>query len=126
MRTRILFYLLLPFALILLAQTNAPPEVPGGSGTAFGTPQFWIDLATPFIGPILTAVVKLILPKIPRAYIPAIAVVLGVLTNALGTVVIGGDVVLWKAVALGLAGIGVRELKDRIVPETIGAAVLFD
>lgn len=102
----------------MIAQvTNSVPAVGSGiSPGMFGTPQFYVDALTPFIGPLLTAFVKSVAPKIPSGYIPAIAVALGVATNALGTVVINGDVSWWKAVLLGLAGIGIRELKDRIKP----------
>lgn len=101
---------------VIIAQvTNAVPNN-GVSLGAFGQPQFFVDALSPFIGPLLTAFVKSVAPKIPTGYIPALAVALGVATNALGTVVIGGDVSWWKAVFLGLAGIGIRELKDRIKP----------
>lgn len=85
-----------------------------GSATigAFGTAVFWLDLATPIIGPILTAGVKKIMPKIPVQFIPPIAIALGAIVNALGTVSLGSDPSVWKAVLLGCAGIGLRELQN--------------
>jgi len=96
--------------ILSLVAADAPAAV--ATVGAFGTAQFWVDLLTPIVGPLLTAGVKKILPNIPVAFIPVVAIVLGVLANGIGTVALGGDVVIWKAVALSLAGIGVRELQN--------------
>lgn len=96
----------------LVAQsTNGVPEAGAATIGAFGTAQFWLDVLTPIIGPLLTAGVKKAMPYLPLAAIPVIAIVLGTLVNALGTVSLGNDPAIWKAVLLGAAGIGVRELQ---------------
>lgn len=98
---------------LLLAQTNdGIPTLPSPA-EGIGA-QFYINLATPFIAPALTAFVKWVLPKIPKLYIPAIAVSLGVVVNLSLSFMIAGDPSIWKAVALGLAGIGVRELQNQL------------
>lgn len=103
-------------ALILAQVTNSVPADTGVNVGAFGTAQFYIDVLTPIIGPLLTAGVKKLMPSLPAISIPAIAIALGVVSNALGTVVLGGDVAIWKAVLLGAAGIGIRELIHNFKP----------
>lgn len=56
------------------------------------------------------------MPKIPPAFIPPIAIALGAIVNALGTVSLGNDPSVWKAVLLGFASVGVRELQHNFRP----------
>lgn len=101
-------------ALILAQVTNSVPADTGVNVGAFGSPQTWIDLFTPFVAPILTAVVKKVMSKLPSVAIPPIAIALGVLVNAVGSVTLGSDVNIIKAVLLGMSGIGLRELVTQI------------
>jgi hypothetical protein len=99
--------------LSLVAQTNGVPTVPGAATVgAFGTAQFFLDVGVPILTPILVAGIKKVMPKIPPALIPPIAISLGAIVNALGTVSLGNDPSIWKAVLLGFASIGVRELQN--------------
>lgn len=99
--------------IVSLFAADAPAAATATAG-AFATAAFWIDALTPIVTPLLTAGVKKLMPSLPALSIPPIAIVLGVVANALGTVAIGSEVGLSgvvKAVALALAGIGVRELQ---------------
>lgn len=135
MKPRVVTIWFVAFALATLAcivslfaqATNGVP-VPGGnpaSAGAFKSAQLWIDLFTPIVAPLLTALVKKIKPGIPSLYLPVIAVILGVLAGGIATVTIGTGVESWltvaKTVGLSLAGIGVRQLQHE-VSETVKAA----
>lgn len=79
------------------------------------TTQLWLDILTPIIGPILTAIARKVAPKIPKSWIPVLAVVLGAAANLIATKTIGdGSPSPLLAGALGLAGIGTYELTKPI------------
>lgn len=74
-----------------------------------------LQAAIPVLVPVLVALVKALLPRIPKVWLPIIATLLGALLDignqlvASGT--LGNPVV---GAGLGLAGIGVREVIDQI------------
>lgn len=82
------------------------------------TAQDIIALLTPVVGPLLTAGVKKVLPKIPTWLIPVLATALGAGFNLLTNYATSHQISnVWAAAALGLAGIGVREIKDQLTPD---------
>lgn len=79
--------------------------------------QTIINSLTPLVGPALTAGVKKILPFVPSWALPIIATALGALFNGITTYAATNQTPnIYLAAALGLAGIGVREIKDQISP----------
>ena len=80
------------------------------------TTQDWINIFTPIIGPLLTVAAKTVVPKIPKRFMPWIAIILGMASNLVATRVTGGQLDYLSAGALGLAGIGVREATEGINP----------
>jgi len=112
---------LICFALFLpLLALGANGDAVATPAADFGKVQLYIMLATPFLAPLMTALAKKIVPRIPKDYLPALTVFLGTLGNSLATMTVG-DGVSWQSIAGGafasLGGIGIRELKDRIKPE---------
>lgn len=75
--------------------------------------QFWIDLFTPFIAPLVTWLIGHYITKVPRALLGPICVALGTLGNGLASIAITGETQWGFAVLLGLGGIGVRELQNQ-------------
>lgn len=79
---------------------------------------FWINLLTPVLGPILTAMAKKVWPLMPKWLTPILAIVLGALSNIGGSAAFGVPIELGTAAALGVAGIGVREVTKHFNPLT--------
>lgn len=106
----------------LFAQpTNGVPSTGGGVNIgAFGSAQFYIDVGTLVIGALLTAGLKKFGPDIPKAALPFIATFLGFVGGALATVTIGDGAStagMIKTIALALGNVGIRELKDKLIPQ---------
>lgn len=80
------------------------------------TTQDWINVLTPVIGPLLTVAAKTVVPKIPKPYLPWIAIAFAMASNLVATRVTGGELDYLLAGALGLAGIGVREATEAVNP----------
>lgn len=79
-----------------------------------------IQFATPIIVPLILAGVKQLLPKLPSWTIPILAPLLGVAVDVVNAAATSHQTNLWVAAALGLSGVGLREIKDQIVPATNG------
>ena len=73
-----------------------------------------IGATIPVIVPLLIAVWKLLLPRIPTWALPLLAPVLGFAINAVLTYANGTGVNPWVAAALGSAGVGLREIVDQL------------
>lgn len=83
----------------------------------------WVNLLTPVVGPVLTAVATKVVPKIPKPFVPVLAVGLGAAANLLGAKAIAGvEPNLLQAAALGLAGIGVYEVTKPVTKKAACAA----
>lgn len=75
-----------------------------------------VSIATPIVVPLIIAGVKWVLPKIPTWLIPMLAPVLGGLMGVITNAATAANGNLWVAAALGLAGVGVREIVDQVKP----------
>lgn len=95
---------------LALAQTNSVPEltVPGSDGTSL------LLIVIPLVVPILVAIGKFMIPKLPTWTLPIIAPALGALVDYLTTLVTGGTSSPVLAATLGSAGVGLRELIDQL------------
>lgn len=79
----------------------------------------------PLVVPLLVAVFKFFLPKLPSWTLPILATALGALLNWISTAVGGPGVGPLTATLLGAAGVGVREIIDQLKPDTkAGAATV--
>lgn len=67
-----------------------------------------VQALAPIIGPLITALIKQMAPKIPGPVLPVLATAIGAVTAGLG----GADPV--TAVALGGSGVAVREVVDQV------------
>lgn len=70
-----------------------------------------IQIVTPIMVPLILALVKMVLPKIPKRTLPIFAPFIGAIIDVLSTGTIGAGTA-WGA-ALGSAGVGVREVWDQ-------------
>lgn len=89
-------------------------------------PQTWIDLASPLVAPILTWIWLKFHDRLPIWLIPALCVSLGVAFNLIAKLAAHTDLNVWSSVALGLAGIGVRELQNQFRKAIPAIAPTFD
>jgi hypothetical protein len=71
---------------------------------------------TPVIVPLVIALVKKFQPQIPSWVLPLAAPVLGVVIDVINSYALGQANNLIVAALLGLAGVGVREIKDQLTP----------
>lgn len=75
--------------------------------------------------PLALAGLKLLCPKIPKAWLPMLAPLLGILTEqAAQAAGIAGISPLWAAV-LGMAGVGLREIGDQLKKNRLIGPALF-
>ena len=98
-------------ALLLMFQAVAeavPPEMPDPKLSA----ALAITALTPVVVPFLTFGFRKLAPKIPRVGLPFVAMGLGSLINFLASYAAGGDFTPVAGAALGLAGVGVREIAN--------------
>lgn len=109
MKTLFLF-LLIPSALF------AAEAVSTGNATADSI-LTWI---TPVVVPLVLTGVKRVLPKLPSFMIPILAPVLGVAIDFVNTFALGHSSNLALAAVAGLAGVGLREVKENLKPSTNG------
>lgn len=94
---------------VLVAQTTNTPPVPPGS-----TPNpLSLAALIPFVVPLLVAVIKGVVPKIPKVALPILAPILGAGLDIVLQFTGGGTSLIWGAV-LGAAGVGLREAIDQI------------
>ena len=68
----------------------------------------------PVLVPMLIALYKVVLPKIPTWSLPLMAPVIGLLLNAVLTYANGAGVNPWVALALGASGTGLREIQNQL------------
>lgn len=108
--------------LIKAADTAAPPvaaptlAVPGAPTTGNAAADSILTWLTPLVVPLIIAAKKKFFPSIPSWLLPILAPLLGVLLDVINTYALGHQSNVLLAALLGLAGVGVREVKDQLVP----------
>lgn len=75
-----------------------------------------IQWLTPIIVPLIITYVRKMAPRIPTWMLPAMAPVLGALIDLINSLIVGGNHSMIVGALLGLAGVGVREIKTNLVP----------
>lgn len=108
------------FAVVVHAASLVADPTPVGSSFDVNT---IITMLTPIIVPLVIAGMKQILPKIPSVFLPIIAPILGVVIALISAAATAHSSNLYLAAVLGLAGVGVREVKDQLLPATNAGVV---
>ena len=93
------------------AATAAAPSAMAGITSA--NIVTWL---TPVLVPLVLAGLKLVAPKLPTWVIPIAAPVLGMLIDFVNSLATSHASNLLVAAALGLAGVGLREVKENLSP----------
>lgn len=75
-----------------------------------------ITYATPVIAPLIVTLVKKIKPNIPTWLLPVICTVGGALVTWIASIALHNPNNIILGAALGLAGVGVREIIDQLKP----------
>lgn len=106
----ILSFLLLPlFAIAAEATIAVPPPPPADSHLSS-----LLMLLIPVLVPLIVALGKFIVPKVPTWMLPIIAPALGALLDFLTSLATGSTANPMIGALLGSAGVGVRELIDQV------------
>lgn len=112
---RLLFAAFLGLFLANLAFAQAPGATPPASlgGITADNIVTWL---TPIMAPLLIALTKKFVPSLPGFVLPILAPVFGVLLDLVNTYALHHSSNLLLAAVAGLAGVGIREVKDQLVP----------
>jgi hypothetical protein len=78
-------------------------------------PQTIVAFLTPILVPLLISGVKKLIPKLPVWSLPVMAPFLGAAFDVIMHFATGSGMNVWAAAGLGLAGVGVREIKDQLM-----------
>lgn len=97
-------------AAALCAAESSPSS---GSGATGFLQSPWAKLWIPVVVPLLVAGLRIAYPLIPPAALPILCPPLGIALSFVGQA-IGQDIDPGIAAALGLAGVGLREIKDQL------------
>lgn len=100
-------------------EAGAPPSV--AAPVSLGN---WYDSLIPVLAPLLVALIKVVIPRIPKPLLPLLATGLGVALDYIGqlTGVSAGNPLL--GAILGAAGVGLREALDQ-TKKSLGAVSLL-
>ena len=79
-----------------------------------------IQFLIPVLSPLITAVVKRVVPSIPGKALPFISTAAGLMTGVVQNALDAGHTNLLAAAGLGLAGVAVREFKEAVLPAANG------
>lgn len=98
-------------------EAGAPPAAAAPS--SLGN---WFDSLIPVLAPLLVALIKVVIPRIPKPLLPLLATGLGVALDYIGqlTGVSAGNPIL--GAVLGAAGVGLREALDQTKKSLAGTA----
>jgi hypothetical protein len=108
----------LGFGWLALAQTNAPPAAPPDA-THTSLAQLWV-FGIAAVTPLIIAVVKILVPKMPSALLPCMAPLLGVLIGV-GLNALGAAHLAWVDMAIaGGLGVTIREIVDQAIIKQMG------
>lgn len=97
-----------------IAQVTNTPPVPGDNGGSGAINPLSLAALIPFAVPLVIAVIKGIVPKIPKVALPILAPIAGAgldIALHLATGVSPGTI---TGALLGAAGVGIREIVDQI------------
>lgn len=108
MKIKLTVFVLFLTAFVALAQIPVP-EPPAAT-----PPGALLLTIIPLLVPILVAVGKSILPKVPTWLLPILAPALGALIDYIGSLATHGGASPLAAALAGSAGVGIRELTDQI------------
>lgn len=100
-------------AVLVLAQVDAPP-VDTAVAAPVAAPLTWQQSLIAVVTPLLIAGIKLAVPKIPRVWLPILAPLLGVGLEYVSHLATGATLNVWAGLALGAAGVGLREAVTQI------------
>lgn len=118
MKKNILFpvILLFLFACAAIAQvdTNSVPTIPPETSPGTGSLQNLLMLLIPVLVPLVIAIGKFFVPKVPGWILPIVAPALGALIDYINTLVSGTNASPLIGALLGSAGVGVREIYDQV------------
>lgn len=84
----------------------------------------WQQAAIAIITPLIIAGVKMLVPRIPRAWLPVIAPVVGCALDVIAHFATGSALNPTVALVLGAAGVGLREVVDQV--KQAGGRVITD
>jgi len=101
------------FALTLYAQTNAVPALP-----STGPSASLLLLIIPVAVPLIIALGKFFVPKLPTVLLPILAPALGTLIDYITMKITGGAFSPVTSALLGSAGVGLREILDQVRQQT--------
>lgn len=90
-----------------------PPSAAGVTVSAPASPSLWSALI-PVAVPALLALVKLFVPKIPSAWLPILAPILGAAGDLVLHFAAGTQLNPLVGALLGSAGVGIREIQDQV------------
>ncbi len=94
-------------------QPDQPKQAPAAVNTTAVDLVTWL---TPLLVPLLIAGLKKVAPNVPSWALPLIAPCIGMLIDVVGRLSDSHQGNLFAAAALGLAGVGLREVKDQLIP----------
>lgn len=75
-------------------------------------------LAVPVLGPLITAGMKWLMPRMPGFLIPTLCAALGTGLAYIAQASIGADLTVTTKIALGMAGVCAREILDQLKKAT--------
>jgi hypothetical protein len=114
---RFVVVLSLMAALTVLAQTNSVP-IPGATNAVPNAELSKLLLAV--IVPVVVALAKLVLPKLPSVSLPILAVALGAGADYVGALLGAWQGSFVVGAVLGSAGVGLREVADQLKQKCLG------
>jgi len=103
------------FTSALCAADAATPSESSAKAPAGVTAENVVQWLTPLLVPLIITGIKKVAPSIPTWMIPALAPALGVLLDIINSYATHNSPNLLVASLLGLAGVGVREIKTNII-----------
>lgn len=113
----ILFGAFLLGSLLLLPAAIAADNTPTITAPTNGfTSELLIQWLTPIIVPLVIAMKKKVMPQLPGWALPVLAPVLGILLDIINSATSTHQNNFLLAALLGLAGVGIREVKDQLLP----------
>jgi hypothetical protein len=101
-----------------LAADPASPSTGGAVQISGSASLSGVQVVIPLLVPLAIAFLKLILPRVPSAWIPVLAPILGMLADLAAAKATGGVSSPMIGAVLGSAGVGLREVVDQLRKST--------